>query len=100
MIRYIYNFGECYNKKILIYNSYFLILNISFSISLMKLIFHEGYLTPIEEYLNIQIENCSENQHINSKNIENIFDNNNNIILFGKYIYLLKGKDDNNIENH
>ena len=90
LIRYIINFNEYNNKKLCIYNDFFYVLTNIYNISIMKFFFEEGYLIPIEEYQIIKIISNEENKDFDLEWIENLFYNNKNIIVFGKYIYLLK----------
>lgn len=95
LVQYIINYEGFNNKMITVSNDeYIYILNCYQNILIMKLKFDEGCLIPIEEYKNIEIISNKLNDKFDST-IENICTNNGNIIVWGKYIYILKENDNN-----
>lgn len=96
-IRYIMNY-EGYDNKILgigINGNYY-ILTCSHNLCIMKLQFDNGYFLPVEEFKDVEIENNNNSNNLVPKEIENIAVNNNNILVWGKCIFVLKEKEDNN----
>jgi len=89
LIKYINNFEGYYNKKLCIDNKdYLYILDKNNNTSIMKIQFNEGDLVPIEKYENLNLLNNEGNLEGNV--YENILINNENIIVWGKAIYVLK----------
>ena len=93
LIQYI-NFEGYYNKKLCITNNeIFYMMDNSKKVSIMKLKFENGYFIPLEEFKDIEVENENKNINYERNFIENIIVNKNNIIVWGKYIYVLKEKE-------
>ena len=95
-VQYIVNL-EGYENKIISVdnNNNLIILNAYQNISIMKLKFENGCLIPFEEYRNIEVIDNKQNNKQSPKCIENVCENNDNIIAWGKYIYVLKDIDEN-----
>ena len=95
-VQYIVNL-EGYENKIISVdnNNNLIILNAYQNISIMKLKFEDGCLIPFEEYRNIEVIDNKQNNKQSPKCIENVCENNDNIIAWGKYIYVLKDIDEN-----
>ena len=97
LIQYIENCGDWDIKNICKINenlNYIYLLNDYDNISIIKLMFTEGSFIEIEEintYEEVGDSNNSlNNSSTNSYRVENILVNNDKIILWGEYIYILK----------
>jgi hypothetical protein len=93
LIKYINNFEGYFNKKLCIDSKdYFYILEKNNNTSIMKIRFEEGKFIPIEKYENLRLLNDVNNYEANA--LENIFINNEEIIVWGKAIYVLRNIED------
>ena len=98
LIKYIDNFEGYYNKKLCIDSKdYLYILDNNNNTSIMKIRFEDDNLIPIEKYKNLRQLNEEDNFEANA--LENIFINNEEIIVWGKAIYVLSQIDDKKEEN-
>jgi len=88
LIKYINNFEGYFNKKLCIDSKdYLYILGNNNNTSIMKIRFDEDNLVPTEKYENLRRLNDEDNLEENA--LENIFINNEEIIVWGKAIYIL-----------